>query len=136
MSGMTKHGGLGPGRLGPALYYGGLWGLGEAVLGHLLHVIRVPGLPGFVMGPFAAIVMVRVAAASPSQAAGAIFLAGAVAASLKLLDLFFPGTDLAALANPVQAILLETLAGALWASGPSRQRGAAPVQGPSPAGHP
>jgi hypothetical protein len=136
MSGMTKHGGLGRGLLGPALFYGALWGLGEAGLGHLLHVIRVPGLPGLVMAPFAVFVMARVAAVSRSQAAGAVFLSGAVAASLKLLDLFVPGADIAALINPIQAILLEALAGAAWVSSRGRERRTAPVRGQSLAGRP
>jgi len=57
-------------------------------------------------------VMGRVAARSGSAAT--VFLAGAVAASFKLLDLFVPGTDLLALSRPIQAILLEALAGAVW----------------------
>jgi len=32
--------------LAAALFYGSVWGLGEATLGHLLHLTRVPGLPG------------------------------------------------------------------------------------------
>ena len=92
--------------------YGALWGLGEASLGHLLHLARVPGLPGFVMAPFAVVIMGLTA--SRCRSAGAVFLAGAVAASFKLLDLLVPGTDLLALANPIQAILLEALAGGIW----------------------
>ena len=114
MNGMTKHGGLGPDLLGPALVGGAVWGLAEATFGHLLHLIRVPGLPGMIMAPFAVFVMGRVAASARSNAGGAVFLAGAVAASFKLLDLLVPGTDILALANPIQAILLETLAGAAW----------------------
>jgi len=96
-----------------ALFWGSAWGLAEATLGHLLHLARVPGLPGLVMVPVAVAVMGRVAVRSRS--AGAVFLAGAVAASFKLLDLFVPGTDVLALSRPIQAILLEALAGALWA---------------------
>jgi hypothetical protein len=114
MNGMTKQGGLGAGLLGPALFYGALWGLGEATLGHLLHLARVPGLPGLVMAPFAVFVMARAAASVRSHAAVAVFLAGAFAASLKLLDLVVPGTDILAVINPIQAILLEALAGAVW----------------------
>lgn len=94
-----------------ALLWGAVWGLGEATLGHLLHAVRVPGLPGLVMVPFAVLVMGRAAARG---GAGAVVLAGAVAASFKLLDLLAPGTDLFAIARPVQAILLEALAGAVW----------------------
>jgi len=97
-----------------ALFWGSVWGLGEATLGHLLHLARVPGLPGLVMVPFAVLAMGR--AAARSQSAAAVFLTGVVAAGFKFLDLFVPGTDLLAIANPVQAILLEALAGAAWIS--------------------
>lgn len=109
-----------------ALVYGALWGLGEASLGHLLHLARIPGLPGLVMAPFAVLIMARTAAAARSHAAGAVFLAGVVAALFKLLDLFVPGTDILAVVNPIQAILLEALAGVVWIKlsqkGPSPQR--------------
>jgi hypothetical protein len=95
-----------------ALFWGSVWGLAEATLGHLLHLARIPGLPGLVMVPVAAAVMGR--AAVRSRSAGAVFLAGVVAASFKLLDLFVPGTDVLALSRPIQAILLEALAGAVW----------------------
>ncbi len=97
-----------------ALFWGSVWGLGEATLGHLLHLARIPGLPGLVMIPFAVLVMGR--AAARSRSAAAVFLTGVIAAGLKLFDLFVPGTDLLAIANPVQAILLEALAGAAWVS--------------------
>ena len=96
-----------------ALFWGSVWGLGEATLGHLLHLARVPGLPGLVMVPFAVLVMGR---AARSRSAPAVFLTGVIAAGFKFLDLFVPGTDLLAIANPVQAILLEALAGAAWVS--------------------
>ena len=40
-----------------------------------------------------------------------------MAASFKLLDLFVPGADLLALSRPIQAILLEALAGAVLVKG-------------------
>lgn len=100
--------------LATALLYGAVWGLGEATLGHLLHLVRVPGLPGLVMVPIAVAIMGRAAARSGS--AVAVFLAGVVAASFKLFDLLVPGTDLLALSRPIQAILLEALAAAVWVS--------------------
>lgn len=100
--------------LATALLYGAVWGLGEATLGHLLHLVRVPGLPGLVMVPIAVAIMGRAAARSGSAAA--VFLAGVVAASFKLFDLLVPGTDLLALSRPIQAILLEALAAAVWVS--------------------
>ncbi|HMA53615.1 MAG TPA: hypothetical protein VKT17_04100 [Acidobacteriota bacterium] len=95
-----------------ALFWGAVWGVGEATLGHLLHLAHVPGLPGLVMAPFAVVIMGRLAVRS--RGAGAIAVAGVVAASFKLLDLLVPGTDLLALSRPIQAILLEALAGAIW----------------------
>jgi hypothetical protein len=103
-----------------ALFWGAVWGLGEATLGHLLHLVRVPGLPGLVMVPFAVLIMGRVA--SRSGSAAAVFLAGVVAASFKLFDLFVPGTDMLALSRPIQAILLEALTGAVWVGMLSRGR--------------
>ena len=102
----------GDGPLRTALLFGSLWGLAEATLGHLLHAVRIPGLPGLVMVPLAVWIMGW--AAVRSRSAAAVLLAGGVAASLKLLDLVVPGTDLLALIRPVQAILLEALAGAVW----------------------
>jgi hypothetical protein len=98
--------------LGAALFWGAVWGLGEATLGHILHLARVPGLPGLVMVPFAVWIMGK--AAARSRSASAVFFAGAVAAGFKLLDLAVPGTDLLALSRPIQAILLEALAAAVW----------------------
>jgi hypothetical protein len=98
--------------LAKALFWGAVWGFGEATLGHILHLVHVPGLPGLVMGSFAAVVVGRVAVRSRS--AGAVFLAGIVAASFKLFDLLVPGTDILALVNPIQAILLEALAATVW----------------------
>lgn len=101
-----------PGIIATALLWGSVWGLGEATLGHLLHLARVPGLPGLVMVPFAVLVMGRALARSPR--ASAVFLTGVVAASFKFFDLFVPGTDLLALSRPIQAILFEALAAAVW----------------------
>ncbi len=133
---MIKRGGFGPGPLGTAFFYGALWGLGEAGLGHVLHLAHIPGLPGLVMVSWAVMVMGRVASRTRSNAAGAVFLAGVVAASLKLLDLFVPGTDLPSLINPIQAILLEALAGAICVRLISRERGTVPVWGQAKTGRP
>jgi hypothetical protein len=132
MSEMDAQGRPRPGLFATALFYGAVWGLGEATLGHLLHLTRVPGLPGFVMIPFAALILGL--AAIRSRSAAAVFLAGVVAASFKLLDLFVPGTDLFALSRPVQAILLEALAGAVFVRLFARGMGMVPGPGQSLAG--
>ncbi|HSA95684.1 MAG TPA: hypothetical protein VLJ16_06525, partial [Acidobacteriota bacterium] len=69
-------------------------------------------------------------------AAAAVVLAGAVAASCKLLDLFVPGTDLVAVINPIQAILLESLAGAFWVAMKAEPRVTALVRGRAGSGRP
>jgi hypothetical protein len=112
-----------------ALFWGAVWGVGEATLGHVLHLLRIPGLPGLVMAPFAVLIMGRLAA--HSRGAGAVVLAGIVAASFKFLDLFVPGTDILALINPIQAILLEALAAAVWVGSPATEKGTAPLRGQS-----
>jgi hypothetical protein len=111
---MNDEDGRRSGFLIPVLIYGTVWGLAEASLGHLLHLARVPGLPGLVMFPFAVLIMGRVLARSDSAAA--VFSAGVVAAGFKFLDLLLPGTDITAVINPARAILFEALAGAAWAS--------------------
>jgi hypothetical protein len=97
-----------------ALFWGSVWGLGEATLGHFLHLVHIPGLPGLVMVPFAVLVMGR--AAARSRSATAVFLTGVVAAGFKFLDLLIPGTGFIAVINPAQAILLEALAATAWMS--------------------
>jgi len=126
MNGMDAQRPRGEGLLATALVYGAAWGLAEATLGHILHLARVPGLPGLVMVPIAVAIMGRVAALSRSAAA--VFLAAAVAASFKLLDLLVPGTDFLALVHPVQAILLEALAGAFWVALKAPTHGAASLR--------
>lgn len=112
MNGMNKGNGSQAGLLRTAIFYGSVWGLGEATLGHLLHMIRVPGLPGLVMFPFGVLVMGR--ALSRSGSASAVFMTGVVAAAFKALDLLPPGTDILAVINPARAILLEALAASVW----------------------
>jgi len=111
---MNTPGGSRAGFLIAALFYGSLWGLGEATLGHLLHLARVPGLPGLVMVPFGVLVMGRVLAQTGSAAA--VFSTGVIAAGYKFLNLLLPGTDILAVVNPAQAIILEALAASAWAS--------------------
>jgi hypothetical protein len=91
-----------------AFFCGSAWGLGEATLGYLLHLIRVPGLPGAVMAPLGLLLMGR--AFFRTGRVTAISATAMVAAAFKLSNLFVPGIELMAVINPVQAILLESLA--------------------------
>ena len=90
------------------LFWGSLWGIWEATAGQLIHLVKIPGLPGFIMFPAAFFFMSR--AFTRSGRAESIFPAACVAAAIKLLDLFIPGELVQAAVNPAQAILLEALA--------------------------
>jgi hypothetical protein len=92
---------------GSVFLWGSLWGIWEATAGHVIHLTRIPGLPGFIMVPAAFYFMSRAFVRSGRYQS--IFLAGCVAAGFKLFDVFIPGQNIQAVINPAQAILLESL---------------------------
>jgi len=96
------------GVLGAAVFWGSLWGIGEATAGHILHLLRVPGIAGLVMFPAGFFLMSR--AFDRSGKSAAIFLTACTAAAIKLTDFVIPGSDFFSVINPAQAILLESLA--------------------------
>jgi hypothetical protein len=91
-----------------SLFWGALWGLAEATVGHFLHWISVPGIAGFVMFPIGLVFMVQ--AFKHSGKVSVIFFTALVAANVKLIDLFLPAHSLFAVTNPAVAILCESLA--------------------------
>jgi hypothetical protein len=91
-----------------SLFWGVLWGLAEATVGHFLHWISVPGIAGFVMFPIGLFFMVQ--AFKHSGKVSVIFFTALVAANVKLIDLFLPAHGLFAVTNPAVAILCESLA--------------------------
>jgi len=82
--------------------------MAEATAGHVLHLVRIPGLAGFIMFPVGFFLMSR--AFNRTGGILAVLLTSWVAAGIKLADLFLPGADFMAVWNPAQAILLEGLA--------------------------
>jgi hypothetical protein len=90
------------------LFWGSLWGLTEASLGHLFHLLKVPGLAGFFMFPIGLYFMLHTL--KTTEKTSAVPAVAAVAASLKLVDFFLPGTHLFQAVNPALAILSESLA--------------------------
>ncbi len=98
------------GAAAASLFFGSLWGLAEATVGHGLHALRLPGLAGFLMFPLGMLFM------SLAYARGrnlrSVLMTSWTAASIKLIDLLIPGTDVMAVLNPDQAILLKGLAAA------------------------
>ncbi|MDP2913846.1 MAG: DmsC/YnfH family molybdoenzyme membrane anchor subunit [Candidatus Aminicenantes bacterium] len=94
-----------------AFFWGLLWGIWEATAGHLVHLVKIPGLSGFIMFPAAFFFMSR--AFARSERAESIFLAACVAASIKLFDLFIPGELL-------QAAVFTGLLGVLFLAAMSK----------------
>ena len=95
--------------LSNVLFFGGLWGLVEASLGYVLHlvpeVLFLPPMSGLILFPVGMFFMVR-----SSRAAGngmAIPLTALVAASIKLGSGALPFIPFRFVGNPALAILAE-----------------------------
>jgi len=104
-----------------AFFWGAGWGLAEATIGHVLHILRVPGLAGFVMIPVGLFMMSR--AFKEGGGAGAVALTSVVAAGLKFMDLLLPPSDVLAVARPAMAILAEGIAVSVLFAASSRVPG-------------
>ena len=88
------------------IFYGGLWGMTEATLGHFLHIFPC-GISGMIMFPIAFYFMFN--SFQKSGKTRAIFYTALVAASVKLFDLFIPLKTISSTLNPFSAIILESL---------------------------
>jgi len=89
------------------LFWGSCWGLMEATLGYLLHILAItlPGLPGFILFPVAVWIM-RQAIESTGRK-DIVLQMSAIAAGLKLLDFLVIGNDPIRIFNPALSILME-----------------------------
>ena len=84
-----------------------LWGVTELTAGYLLHLLHIPIAGAFLM-PVGVISMLSVYLRGGSKSA--LFLVSLIAASVKLITIFFvPVTNFYLVINPVVAILLEGL---------------------------
>ncbi len=92
-----------------SLLFGALWGLAEATLGYLLHllpiVLPVPSLSGYILFPVGFLMMYSALSASGNLAAAP--LTALVAAAVKLASLLLPGVPFALVRNPALAIIAE-----------------------------
>lgn len=93
-------------KLRTFIFWGALWGLTEATLGSLFHI--VPWIAGFFMFPIAFYFMKK--ALNDSRRLSAIFYTAAVAAGVKLTGLLFPFQNPATVINPAASIMMEALA--------------------------
>lgn len=90
-----------------ALFYGSLWGITEATLGHLLHTLPVL-ISGSIMFPIAISLMYRAYISTGSRST--LIFMGVTAAVIKLVDIFIPGLPAIKTLNPMIAIMLEATA--------------------------
>ena len=104
-----------------SLFWGSLWGIAEAILGHLLHLVGFPGLAGIVMFPLGLFFMTKAFHISGKRQV--IFFTALIASSLKLIDLFFPVSTPFVVLNPALAIIFESLVVMLLLPGKSWREG-------------
>ena len=103
--------------LSAGVYWGAIWGLYEATVGWLVHILpRVPGTASVIMIPFAVFCMDR-ALRSGGHALRAVLIAAGTAAAIKLVDFFLPARSVQTIVNPAVSILLQGLAFAAVAHG-------------------
>jgi len=92
------------------LFWGSCWGLMEASLGYVIHVLAIPfpGLPGFLLFPCAFILMNKAMESTGKK--DIILQMSLVAAGLKLLDFLIPGNDPIRIINPALSMVMEATA--------------------------
>ncbi len=93
--------------------FGALWGLLEATLGYVLHLVH-DYLPGLVMPAIGAAILIRFYKTASDRKA--VFAVGAIAAAIKAVDFLIPGMNPLRVANPMLSILMETLVVGVLAS--------------------
>lgn len=89
-----------------SVFFGSLWGISEAVLGYLLHLVPF-GLSGFIMFPIGYCFMYR--AFKLTHNIKSIMYVGFIAAFIKLADLVLPFLPSLKILVPSAAIVLESL---------------------------
>ncbi len=89
------------------LFWGSCWGIMEATLGYVIHVLAVPlpGLPGFILFPAAFILMNKAIESTGKKTI--VLQMSLIAAALKLLDFLIPGNDPIRVLNPALSIVME-----------------------------
>ncbi len=86
------------------LFYGSLWGILEATIGHVLHFIPAT-IAGSIMFPIAGIILYK--AYQKTESRQSLFYIGVIAASIKSVDLLLPQLSIYKTINPMISILLE-----------------------------
>jgi len=88
------------------IFYGSIWGIIEATLGHVLHFIPVT-IAGSIMFPIAGSILYKAYQKTNSKAS--LFYIGVVAATIKSVDFFLPAISIYKTINPMMSILMEAV---------------------------
>lgn len=88
------------------LFYGSLWGLLEATVGHVLHFIPAT-IAGTIMFPIAGAILYK--AYKKTQSRFALFYIGIIAATIKSVDFLLPQLNMYKTLNPMISIVLEAM---------------------------
>lgn len=92
--------------LSKVVFFGAIWGIGEATIGYLLHLL--PGyLAGSLMFPFVVFVLYRAYKSLGSKKA--IFYVAIIAMMIKSVNLLLPFMPPAKTINPMVSMFLESL---------------------------
>jgi hypothetical protein len=90
----------------PVLFYGALWGIVEATIGHILHFIPAT-IAGSILFPFAAMILYK--AYQKTSSIKALFFISIVASTIKSVNFLLPALSIYKTINPMISIVLEGL---------------------------
>ena len=88
------------------LFYGSIWGILEATVGHILHFIPAT-IAGAIMFPIAGAVLYQ--AYNRTKSTQSLFYIGIIAAMIKSVNFLLPQLSIYKTINPMISILLESL---------------------------
>ena len=88
------------------IFYGSIWGILEATIGHVLHFIPIT-IAGSIMFPFAAIILYK--AYNKTNSKAALLYIALIAATIKSVDFLLPAISIYKTINPMVSIILESL---------------------------
>lgn len=90
------------------IFFGAIWGILEATIGHLLHILPISiYISGSVMFPIVAYILYKAYAVTKSKSA--LLSIGVIAALIKAVDFFMPFGSPFKIVNPMISIVMESL---------------------------
>lgn len=100
-------------HLWPIILWGSVWGLLEASLGYVLHLISIPAVSAVIMLPLAMAVMYKIFKQTNSR--NAVFCIALIAAFIKSIDFTLPLPPIKTI-NPMISIISQGIIGTLFIS--------------------